>query len=124
MQTVEEKITRNEVRNVVMVEREVKQKLFDINRELPSLEEIVFSHVSYEFLEKNRYFNSDGNIRLYYFVDLLLQAREIVKECCQYQDKKEIAFMDDIDVPEGKKAIVFITSNEDGKLTIKSPNEV
>ncbi len=89
---------------------------FDVLRELPFLEERVFSHVSNRLLNKHEYWHKNGNIRLGYFVDLLVQAREIV---VKYRKKEGYPTSGIVIFPNDEKGEIFITPNESGKLSIK-----
>ena len=94
-------------------------EFFDVLLNLPFLEERVFSHVSNRLLNKHEYWHKNGDIRLGYFVDLLVQAREIVINSRKKEGYPSSVFVGIVVFPNDEKGEIFITPNESGKLYIK-----
>lgn len=96
-----------------------EREFFDVLESLPLLQERVFSHVSNRLLSKHEFWNDKGEIRLTYFVDLLVQAREIVINNRQYSGYPPSYCTGAAVFLNNVKEEIVITPNDSGKLTIK-----
>jgi hypothetical protein len=94
-------------------------EFFDVLANLPLLQERVFSHVSNRLLSKHEFWNDKGEIRLTYFVDLLVQAREIVINNRKYTGYPPPYCSGVVVFLNNTKEEIVITPNDSGKLTIK-----
>ena len=95
-------------------------EMYEVEVNLPFLKEDEITKVSRELLVLFGYFK-DGSIRLYYFVDLLTQCREIIKECKKYTGSIDPHFLHEIVLPDCRKGQVVIVTEKDGKYSIKLP---
>ena len=120
MQTLEEKVTKKKEEIDGMAKGVDEWEFFNINKSLPFLGEKDFSHVSTNLLKEYGYYRN-GKLRLAYFVDLLNQAREIVKNVKMSFNSIPPFIYREISLPDEKKGIILITQNIDGKTTIKMP---
>ncbi|MDE2027076.1 MAG: hypothetical protein KGJ11_00870 [Candidatus Omnitrophica bacterium] len=120
MQTLQEKVDKKEEEFDGLVKGVDEWEFFNINKNLPFLQEKDFSHVSMNLLKKYGYFRNE-KLRLTYFVDLLIQAHEIVKNAKMSFNSIPPFIYREIDIPDEKKGIILITPNINGKTTIKMP---
>ena len=86
---------------------------------LPFLQERLFTHVSTRLLTKYEYWNAKSEIRLYYFVDLLVQAREIVIKNRKYDSFMPAYCSGFVLLANNQEAEIAVIPNDSGKLTIK-----
>lgn len=127
MQTVKEKIEKKDEKKRVFSDETLKVLAMNLNdwgaeKQEPYLKE-NFTHVSPSLLEKYGYFNKDGSLRLYYFIDLLNQAQEIVEGQEKHLGSTQAYFLDEIDLPDNKRGIILLVQNNDGKMSIKLPTD-
>lgn len=117
--TVEEKavFTKEKV-GLEKVEKD--PEMYDVSVNLPFLKEDEITQVSRGLLERFGYFKN-GSIRIYYFVDLLNQCREIIKECKKYAGSIDPYFLHEIELPDYRRGQVVIVTEKDGKYSIKLP---
>jgi len=122
MQPLQGKVEKKEYELDGLAKGVDEWEFFNINKNLPFLKENDFSHVSTNLLKKYGYFRN-GKLRLTYFVDLLNQAREIVKKAKMTYNSIPPFIYDEIYIPDEKKGIILIVQNVDGRTTIKMPLE-
>ena len=121
--TVEEKIEVKVEKNTSFLEGVNEQEFMNINKYFPRLEEKDFSHVSFKLLREYGYYKN-GEIRRYFLVELLNQARELVKESTECLGSVEPYLFHEIEIPDDKIGMILICQNIDGKTSIKLPSEV
>ena len=102
----------------------IEWEFLDIQNRFPFMQEKVFSHVSNRLLSKYDFWHKNGEIRLSYFVDLLVQAREIVIKAREYHDCLPAYCSGLVVFPNNLKDEIAITPNNQGKLSIKLLSDI
>jgi len=101
----------------------IEQDLIEINERWPYLKEEQFTQISKRLLEEYGYFYDWGDTKVCYLVDLLAQARGIVRKSQKYLGSIDAFFLDQITCPDDIKKLILIVQNDDGKMSIKLPTD-
>ena len=121
-QLLEQKMIVLEPKMLGLAEGVNEREFFNIAKNLPVLNERDFSHVSYKLLREYGYFK-DGELDQPLFIKLLNKARKIVVNSRKHLGSVEPFLFDEINFPEGKKGIILICQNVDGKTSINHSTE-
>jgi len=122
-QLLEQKMLVVEPKMLGLAEGVNEKEFFNIAKNLPDLNERDFSHVSYKLLREYGYLK-DGELDYPLFIKLLNKARKIVVNSRKHLGSVEPYLFDEIDVTEGKKRIILVCQNVDGKTSISHPTEL
>ena len=122
-QLLEQKMLVLEPKMLGLAEGVNEKDFFNIAKNLPALNERDFSHVSYKLLREYGYLK-DGELDHPLFIKLLNKARKIVVNSRKHLGSVEPYLFDEIDVTEGKKRIILVCQNVDGKTSISHPTEL
>ena len=95
--------------------------LFDITQINSVWKSGLFNYVTTNLMNKG--YMKDSKINIPNILDLLNQAREIVRQ--KSQDFKELDYLytGSIEFPDGEKQQILISQNETGKYTIMLPED-
>lgn len=95
--------------------------LFDITQRNPEWKNGLFNYVTTNLLSKG--YMKDSEINMPNILDLLNQAREIVKQKSMNFQEFDHFYSGPIEFPDGEKQEIFISQNETGKFTIMLPED-
>ena len=97
--------------------------LFNVERIDPKWKEGLFNFVTVNLLKKCGYLDESGNIKIPCIVDLLQQALNIVKNATKDLNNLDDFYSGSIELPSGDKTVIWIETNETGRMTLLLPED-